>query len=171
MGRLLIDMTGERYGRLLVVSRYRCRGAAMWVVRCDCGTEKIVAGGSLRSGDTQSCGCLHKERTSAARTTHGATRGSRTDLYRIWRGIISRCTNPHLSRWPRYGGRGITVCDRWRHDFTAFAADMGPRPSPQHSIDRIDPDGHYTPGNCRWATALQQRHNRSTLSQKEGVPS
>jgi hypothetical protein len=156
--QVLIDLAGQRFGRLSVLRRVPCHGASRWLVRCDCGTQKTVAGGSLRSGDTQSCGCLHRERCSVTHSTHGQ---SGSELHRIWKGMLARCTNPNVPRWNRYGGRGITVCERWRRDFTAFAVDMGPRPSRRHSIDRIDADGPYAPTNCRWATALQQRHNRS----------
>jgi hypothetical protein len=85
---------------------------------------------------------------------------SRTREYRAWAGMIQRCTNERLPKFPRYGGRGIRVCERWRFSFTDFLADMGPRPSPKHSLDRIDVNGHYEPGNCRWATAQEQQWNR-----------
>ena len=93
--------------------------------RCDCGTEKRVNVSNLRGGKSQSCGCLHREITAARSTTHGQ---GRTTEYEIWKSIIQRCTNPRNQRYQDYGGRGITICDRWRASFEAFYADMGPRP-------------------------------------------
>src|SRR6476659_2464041 len=109
-----------------------------------------VTGQALGVGP-MSAGRLPRER-------HGA---HRTPEYRIWCGMLARCRNPRIERYPLYGGRGISVCEKW-HRFSAFFADMGPRPSPRHSIDRIDNDGNYEPGNCRWATPIEQRRNSST---------
>jgi hypothetical protein len=141
------------FGRLTVIgpSAKVNRSGMHYQCRCECGTEKAVAGIHLRSGHTSSCGC-HK-----GRLTHGATR---TTEYRIWANMRSRCSNPNLGAVSgNYIGRGISVCERWSSSFVNFLADMGPRPSPRHTLDRIDNDGNYEPGNCRWATADVQRRN------------
>jgi hypothetical protein len=165
---------GQRYGRLVAVelhgvARYGRGTKAQWRFRCDCGNEKIIIAASVRRGLTKSCGCLNLELATkrlqgrpqtgrdSPRYRHGY---SRTRIYRIWSGILSRCTNPNEPGYKHYGGRGITVCDRWRNSFEAFLADMGECPSPDLSIDRIDNEKGYEPGNCRWATRKEQRANR-----------
>jgi hypothetical protein len=155
-----VDLTGQRFGRLVVtgrnyesVSRY-----AMWNFTCDCGGAGITRTSSLNNGHTKSCGCIQKESASSfAKATHGL-RGS--SEYRIWSLIKDRCLNSKTKAFRYYGGRGITVCDRWKDSFENFIEDMGPRPSPKHSIDRTNNDGNYEPGNCRWATRVQQMNNK-----------
>lgn len=127
-----------------------------WRCQCACGTIVVVAQHNLNSGGSKSCGCIHHEITRARNTTHGQTR---TATYRIWQAMRTRCHNPNSHKYATYGARGITVCERWRHSFENFLADMGERPGGL-SLDRIDNDQGYSPENCRWATNAQQMRNR-----------
>lgn len=145
-----IRMEGVRYGRLLAVEEVRLHGRKAMRCLCDCGAEKTVEGMHLRSGAIKSCGCLKTER----QTSHGLTG---TPEHIAWVNMKSRCSHEYN---PYYGARGVKVCPEWRESFEAFLGHIGPRPGPGYSVDRIDAEGDYEPGNVRWATAEQQVQNR-----------
>lgn len=155
-----IDLTGRRFGRMVVVCYAGHRGHShYWHCRCDCGDVKDAVGNNLKRGLTTSCGCFHKEQASRVNRTHGM-RGS--PEFGVWCGIRNRCYNPKVDSYCDYGGRGIAVCERWRRSFKAFLADMGLRPSPRHTIERLDNSRDYEPTNCVWATPSEQAKNRRT---------
>ena len=154
------DLTGQRFGRLVVVSFHGMsrHSKAELLCLCDCGARKVVLLNNLRNGRTTSCGCWQREATSVASLTHGLTG---TAGWRAWCEMKRRCYNPDCRHFKNYGGRGIKVCERWLESFEHFLEDMGNRPSPEHSIDRHpNNDGDYEKSNCRWATISEQARNR-----------
>lgn len=156
-----LNMVGMRVGRWTVVGRAENSptGKAMWRCACDCGATKVLGGTLIRTGRSQSCGCLKSEVVVARNTKHGHSPASGfTPTYHSWVGMVQRCTNPNHKAWADYGGRGITVCERWMV-FANFLADMGEKP-PRTSIDREKNDLGYAPGNCRWATGTEQARNK-----------
>lgn len=168
------DLTGLKSGRLVVLHYAYSEGKrsrAYWQCKCDCGNEKVVVADSLISGRTKSCGCLQKELAADRLLKHGRNRtGKRTREYEVWLHMISRCENENDKSFINYGGRGIKVCDSWRHSFENFLFDMGKRPSTKHSIDRIDVNGNYEPSNCRWVTKdVQARNTRVYRTSKTGI--
>ena len=155
----LIDLTGQRFGRLVVLQRAKTiNKRTKWLCKCECGNEVVVEAYNLRVGHTQSCGCLQRAATSVANKTHGQ---GHTRLYRIWNNMKNRCYRKSYHAYNHYGGRGITICNEWLHDFQAFydwAMANGYRDD--LSIDRIDSNGNYCPKNCRWATMTEQNKNK-----------
>lgn len=157
--RRVIDLTGKAFGKLRVIS-YAGAGrsnVSLWHCRCECGEAKIITGHALRrsSKPSRSCGCMSR----AAARIHGMWQSPE---FRVWSTMKDRCYRKESKGYECYGGRGIAVCQRWLSSFEAFFADMGARPTPQHSLDRINVDGNYESSNCRWATSFEQARNRRT---------
>jgi len=156
-----LRLAGKTFGRLLVIKQVEsCPQGTRWLCECQCGKQSTVVGKYLTSGNTKSCGCLSLDVTRQVKTTHGHTAGHGvTTTYNAWILMLGRCYNPNGPQFHDYGGRGITVCERWRYSYTNFLRDMGERPTGL-LLDRIDNNQGYSPDNCRWTDRTTQNRNR-----------
>lgn len=165
MSRRPLQLEGQRFNRLTVLDQAgMANRQTLWKCLCICGKEHLATGGSLRSGNTQSCGCLQRDRTSLGNTKHGQSgNGGRKQpslTYNSWRAMIQRCTDPKFTRFPKYGALGVTVCDRWQgeHGFENFLADVGERPEGT-TLGRFGDVGNYEPRNVKWMDSAEQVAN------------
>jgi hypothetical protein len=165
VGKIRFNLKGQKIARLTVLERVPNDrfNRACWLCRCDCGRELVVATNALRTGNTRSCGCLMRDRAAQICTWRNTSHGeSGSPEHVAWLAMKERVRNPNHRQFHNYGGRGIKVCDRWLNSYENFLADVGRKPTRKHTLDRIDVDGDYEPGNVRWATLAEQQSNKTT---------
>ena len=167
-----IDITGQRFFRLVVIREAEKRGNRyLWLCQCDCGKTTLATEWGMRRGKPKSCGCLRKEKALERVTTHGfSSGGMRTKEYRTWLTMKARCHAPSRRNMKNYAMKGIAVCDRWRKSFEHFLKDMGACPTPKHTIGRLDHNKGYEPGNCAWQTQKEQAESKNRIVVFGGVP-
>lgn len=163
----VLDITGHKYGRLTAIEKKESvNGRAVWLFTCDCGSQKIARMSEVRTGKTSSCGCLSRESKANKDNKFKTHNMYKTREYKSWQGMKERIYNKNSKSYDSYGGRGLKMSKAWTNSFDAFYKDMGPRPTPSHSIDRVNNNIGYFKENCRWATARQQVQNRSVSLSK-----
>jgi hypothetical protein len=165
MSRKALELSGQRFGRLVVLHRAESRklkGHIHWGCRCECGKVKTVRGSDLKWGGVRSCGCYKAEAARERLSTIGGLSIKYKAEYSVWRNMLARTMNPDHDSYIYYGGRGIHVCNRWKKSFSNFISDMGTRPGPGYELDRIDSNKGYYPENCRWVTSRENLLNRSS---------
>jgi len=175
---VMTPVKGHQYGQLTAIAPAgkNTSGRVLWAFRCSCGNEKRMVAGPVVRGVHKSCGCLKRAALKLGRGAQGARNGNfkhgktSSPEFWIWIGLRRRCMYASYVSYPRYGGRGISLCERWRNSFENFLADIGPRPSAEHTIERIDDSGHYEPGNVRWATTAERINGAAHRSASLGTP-